>query len=182
MNFSKYIIIMFAVFLFPLSVCYGQETSQLPLWNVTPDGDTLRYVNKVRIPSGVSNELRLPAYISAEHIAHIKVDSVRLYPGGVLGEQQNFSKTLSVSQKEVDQIQSSHDNIWLPLTAMVISGGISAYYKLEANDTYSKYQRAVDENNITRYYDLTQKYDTYSAISFVILQGSFGWMIYKLLR
>ena len=166
---------------FTFSSLYGQDTPHL--WNVTQDGDTLRYVNVPASKTSYLSHSAFPAYVHQSEYRQLVGDSIIVSPVRLLDtNRQNFSQILSVSQKEVDQLQSSHDNIWLPLTAMVISGGISAYYKLEANSTYDKYQRAVDEDNITRYYDLTQKYDSYSAISFVILQGSFGWMIYKLLR
>lgn len=164
-----------------LSSASGQEKPHL--WNVSQDGDTLQYVHIPPTRTSYLTDSAFPAYMSQSQYRQLTGDSIIVSPVRLLDtNRQNFSQILSVSQKEVDQLQSSHDNIWLPLTAMVISGGISAYYKLEANSTYDKYQRAVDEDNITRYYDLTQKYDTYSAISFVILQGSFGWMIYKLLR
>ncbi len=65
---------------------------------------------------------------------------------------------------------------------MVVSGAVSAYYKLQANEAYDQYRRSLDQSSIQYYYDQTKKYDTYSTISFVIFQGSFGWMIYKLIR
>lgn len=180
MKFNK-LLLGFMCITFSLSLAYGQDTPHL--WNVTSDGDTLRYVNMPASGTSYLSHSALPAYVTQSKYRALAGDSVIVSAIRLLdADRRNFSQILSVSQKEVDQLQSSHDNIWLPLTAMVISGGISAYYKLEANATYDKYQRAVDENNITRYYDMTQKYDTYSAISFVILQGSFGWMIYKLLR
>ena len=180
MKFNKFLFGL-AIIAFTISSAPGQEKPHL--WNVTQDGDTLHYVNVPASRTGYLSASAFPTYVNQSQYRQLVGDSLIVSPVRLLDtNRQNFSQILSVSQKEVDQLQSSHDNIWLPLTAMVISGGISAYYKLEANNTYEKYQRAVNEDNITRYYDLTQKYDSYSAISFVILQGSFGWMIYKLLR
>ncbi|NIW44628.1 MAG: hypothetical protein GWN30_07650, partial [Gammaproteobacteria bacterium] len=82
----------------------------------------------------------------------------------------------------IRELESTHKSLWKPIVSMVVSGAVSAYYKLQANEAYDQYRRSLDQSSIQYYYDQTKKYDTYSTISFVIFQGSFGWMIYKLIR
>jgi hypothetical protein len=162
---------------------FAQENQhKAPLWNVTQDGDTLRYISSVQEQPKLQ-DMGLPGYVSELKYRELISDSLQYKLEAVrFPDTPDLSKVLSIRKEDIEQIQPATKNIWLPLTAMVISGGVSAYFKLEANTIYKKYQKAVDEDNINKYYNLTRKYDTYSAISFVILEGSFGWMIYKLLR
>lgn len=63
------------------------------------------------------------------------------------------------------------------LGGIVVLGGVSAYFKLKADDYYDDYRRTGDESLL----DKTDAYDTISGISFGLLQVNFGFLIYKFL-
>lgn len=63
------------------------------------------------------------------------------------------------------------------LGGVVILGGVSAYFKIKADDHYEAYERYGKQNDL----DLTNQYDTISGISFGLLQVNFGYLLYRFL-
>jgi len=152
------------------------------LWNVTDTGDTLRYVN---IFSGRAQEMEsgFPRYVALGEYRNL-VQSTGI-PEDSIAYRVDIAHLLRSFPEERNRIQPLHpeyENIWKPVLAATVSGALSAYFKLEANAAYERYNRSIDLDDINKYYELTRKYDTYSAISFVFLQAGFGWLSYKLLR
>lgn len=159
----------------------GNPAEKPVLWNVTTAGDTLRYINI--FPDAAPKSLpKLPGYYSTA-----RYDSALI-------QVHNSSEQLMVSsnaltllkqsdnyQSNFSQLKSTRKPIWMPVALIVVSGATSAYFKLEANSAYDRYQHSIDRKNISKYYDLTQKYDTVSGISFVFFQVGFGWLTYKLI-
>ena len=180
MSWTKQIGLAVITILMIQSLGLAGETARY-LWNVNEDGDTLQYINLFHLPdSGLS--LDYPRYIRKPELndiitaAGFTKDSVQYI--------SNLYIILQVSSKvnkKASRLQPSYENIWAPVLAISISGAVSAYYKLEANNAYERYNKSIDRAQIQKYYDLTREYDTYSAISFVFLQASFGWLTYKLL-
>lgn len=154
---------------------------QSHLWNVTDQGDTLRYLNLIprRTPGHVISQ---PRYVSeARYRDFLSGSEARQDSQLVLFDLSEFELVDLPQLQDARSLQPVSQKVWMPVVAMTVTGALSAYFKLEANGYYNKYQHALDSPEINKYYDLTRKYDTYSAISFVLLQGSFGWLIYKLI-
>lgn len=59
----------------------------------------------------------------------------------------------------------------------VALGASAAYFKLESDNYYEKYE----ETNDKQYLDKTDRYDIYSGVSLGVLQVNFGFLIYKFL-
>ena len=59
----------------------------------------------------------------------------------------------------------------------VALGASAAYFKLESDNYYEKYE----ETNDKKYLDKTNRYDVYSGVSLGVLQVNFGFLIYKFL-
>lgn len=157
------------------------QSEQGHLWNITDQGDTLKYVNI--IPTKRSDHvISQPQYVSeARYRDFLNGTAARGDSQLVLVDLKEFQLMKVPQLQDARSLQPSYNKVWMPVVAMTVTGALSAYYKLEANHYYDKYQHAVDTPVIQKYYDLTRKYDTYSGISFVFLQGSFGWLIYKLI-
>jgi len=151
------------------------------LWNVTANGDTLRYVNT--IPSRhQTTGLSLPRYLTPDEFQQLmRTTSEPSDSQVVLTNLIRYDQIRVPRMPEARELEPSYARIWQPVVSMAVFGTLSAYFKLEANRTYTRYEESLDHGKIEKYYTLTRKYDTYSAISFVFLQGSFGWLIYKLL-
>jgi len=161
----------------------AQDSLAVPghLWNITEQGDTLRYLNLIprRTPGHVISQ---PRYVSeARYRDFLSGSEARPDSQLVLVDLAEFQSINLPQLQDARSLQPAYQKVWMPVVAMTVTGALSAYFKLEANGYYNKYQRALDSPDINKYYDLTRKYDTYSAISFVFLQGSFGWLIYKLI-
>jgi hypothetical protein len=60
---------------------------------------------------------------------------------------------------------------------IVALGGVSAYYKIKADDNFDNYESTGDKY----YLDQTHKYDLISGITFGALQVGFGFLIYYFL-
>ncbi|MCF7802747.1 MAG: hypothetical protein K9N46_05780 [Candidatus Marinimicrobia bacterium] len=150
------------------------------LWNITSDGDTLRYVNIFGQQPDSLN--RFPQYLTEqEYLALLRRpvfsrDSIAFAP-----DVREFLKAAQVTYHNPQQLAPQYENIWQPVLALTLTGTASAYFKLQANSAYARYQESIDRATIRKYYNRTRKYDSYSAISFVLLQASFGWLSYKLL-
>lgn len=150
------------------------------LWNVTMNGDTLHYLNGFP-RDGFPGNYRLPQYLPPDmHRRYVQE--------GTTGSELRLTRdvrelmhesTMARQSVEVQTLKRSHRQIWMPIAAMGITGAVSAYFKLEANQAYDRYQHSIDHSKIEQYYNRTRKYDTYSGISFVLLQASFGWLIYE---
>lgn len=67
--------------------------------------------------------------------------------------------------------------IWIALGGILVSGVVAAHYKFEASNQFRKYTETKDQ----RYMDLTNKYDSISAIGFGGMQISFGYLVYVLI-
>lgn len=61
------------------------------------------------------------------------------------------------------------------LGAVAVLGGVTAYYKLLADDNYDDYKFTGNQSSL----DLTKKYDLISGISFGLLQLNFGYLLYN---
>jgi hypothetical protein len=61
------------------------------------------------------------------------------------------------------------------LGAVAVLGGVTAYYKLLADDNYDDYKFTGSQASL----DLTKKYDLISGISFGLLQLNFGYLLYN---
>jgi len=159
----------------------GKPAKKPVLWNVTTSGDTLRYIN-IFPESAPENLPKLPGYYSTA-----QYDSAFIQLQNSSEELMVSSNTLTLLkqsgkyQSNFSQLKSKRKPIWMPVALIVVSGATSAYFKLEANSAYDRYQHSIDRKNISKYYDLTQKYDTVSGISFVFFQVGFGWLTYKLI-
>ena len=63
------------------------------------------------------------------------------------------------------------------LGAAAVLGGVTAYYKLLADDNFDEYKLTGNQASL----DLTKKYDLISGISFGLLHINFGYLLYKVL-
>lgn len=63
------------------------------------------------------------------------------------------------------------------VSSAVVFGATAAYFKLESDVAYEKYQKTDDKS----YLDKTDRYDVYSGIALGALQINFGYLIYKFL-
>lgn len=160
----------------------GMSQQESHLWNITDSGDTLQYVN-IFASDVQQDDTGFPKYMTPEEF--------RAYLGsaGMTGDSiaiqanvEQLFQSFPENREMIQPLEPQYESIWKPVVAATVSGALSAYFKLEANAAYERYNRSIDRSDINRYYDLTRKYDTYSAISFVFLQASFGWLSYKLLR
>lgn len=61
------------------------------------------------------------------------------------------------------------------LGAVAVLGGVTAYYKLLADDNFDDYKLTGKQSSL----DLTKKYDLISGISFGLLQINFGYLLYN---
>lgn len=79
----------------------------------------------------------------------------------------------------VKQDESFVDSdLFLILVGSTIALGASAaYFKLESDNYYEKYQNSNDKY----YLNKTDKYDLYSGVSLGVMQVNFGYLIYKFL-
>lgn len=69
-------------------------------------------------------------------------------------------------------------NIFKILVGGIVTlGGVTAYYKLRADDNFEKYQNTGDKY----YLDQTHKYDLISGITFGAVQVGFGLLVYYFL-
>ncbi len=69
-------------------------------------------------------------------------------------------------------------NIFKILVGGIVAlGGVSAYFKLKADDNFDQYQFTGNQN----YLDKTHKYDLISGIAFGAVQVGFGFLIYYFL-
>ncbi len=69
-------------------------------------------------------------------------------------------------------------NIFKILVGGIVAlGGVSAYYKLKADDNFDQYQFTGNQS----YLDKTHKYDLISGITFGAVQVGFGFLIYYFL-
>jgi len=163
---------------------HGQSdgTAQKPvLWNVTSSGDTLRYIN-IFPEAAPKNLPNLPGYYSAaQYDSALK--KLQGAPENLMisSNALNLLKQSEQYPKSTSRLKSKRKPIWMPVALIVVSGAASAYFKLEANSAYDRYQHSIDKKNISKYYDLTKKYDTVSGISFVFFQVGFGWLTYELI-
>jgi len=180
MKYSRILSILVAV-LFITPVAEADKGPQHGyLWNVNSAGDTLRYLNYFP-QERTAGSPGLPQYLAPREYQEAIHDggsnaSIRISPDVLALE-----KAAVGYQEDVRRLERSHKEIWWPIAAMGVTGTLSAYFKLEANEAYRKYSRAIDHDNINRYYSRTREYDTYSGVSFVLLQASFGWLIYELM-
>lgn len=181
MRWSNSIVVVVGMLLVT-GILRGQNSDSIGyLWNMTRDGDTLRYVNMIPSRNQIEG-LSLPAYLPPD-----KFQKVMRTAGGNPDSQMVLTSMVRYDQMsiprlpEAKELEPTYARIWQPVVSMAVFGTLSAYFKLEANKTYSRYEKSLDHAKIEKYYNLTRKYDTYSAISFVCLQGGFGWLIYKLL-
>ena len=67
--------------------------------------------------------------------------------------------------------------IWFALGGILVSGIVAAHYKFEASREFRQYTETKDQ----RHMDLTNKYDTISAVGFGGMQISFGYLVYVLI-
>lgn len=63
------------------------------------------------------------------------------------------------------------------LSSMVALGGVTAFFKLKADDRFDEYQSTGNTDLL----DQTHKFDTISGVTFVAMQLNFGLMIYLFL-
>lgn len=59
----------------------------------------------------------------------------------------------------------------------IILGGITAHFKLKADDKFDEYKYSGDK----KFFDETNRYDTISGISLALFQINFGYIIYRFL-
>lgn len=159
----------------------GDPQEKPVLWNITSSGDTLHYVN-IFPESTLKKNLDIPGYFVPACYDSIKQNLER--------RQGHFlisSNTLTLLKQSrqypnnIQRLKPERKPVWFPVALILASGATSAYFKLEANKTYDRYQHSIDRKNISKYYDLTRKYDTVSGISFVLFQVGFGWLTYELI-
>lgn len=62
------------------------------------------------------------------------------------------------------------------LGAVAVLGGVTAYYKLKADDNFDDYKFTGNQASL----DLTKKYDFISGITFGLLQINFGYLLYNI--
>ncbi len=181
MRWSNYPVMALGVLLVA-GMLQGQESAGSGyLWNVTGEGDTLRYVNMIPSRNQIEG-LSLPKYLPPDEFQKLmRTASEKPDSQMVLTSMIRYDQISVPRLPEARELEPTYARIWQPVVGMAVFGTLSAYFKLEANKTYARYEESLDQAKIDKYYDLTRKHDTYSAISFVFLQGSFGWLIYKLL-
>lgn len=92
-----------------------------------------------------------------------------------LNENLNLEKEKSVDRRL----------LYSTLVLGTLSGAAAAYFKIEADQAARKTERAADLgdlNGVEKYSDRTDRYDTYSAVGFGIMQINFIGLIYAVLR
>lgn len=86
----------------------------------------------------------------------------------IILEQKNY--------KEERSFFESH-KFKILLGSLVTLGAIAAYYKIEADENFNKYQKTNDNHYLSK----TDRFDLISGISFGLLQVNFGYLIYSIL-
>jgi len=87
--------------------------------------------------------------------------------------KNNFSLKYVGSTRQESFFESLQFKIILG--AVAILGGVTAYYKLLADDNFDDFKLTGKQTSL----DLTKKYDLISGISFGLLQINFGYLLYN---
>lgn len=96
--------------------------------------------------------------------------------------QLNYDKALSPVKLDFNGVRKNGRFINTPwfkalIGSAVVLGGIAAYYKIQADQSYDEYQ----ETNQQKFLDDTDKYDLVSGIAFGTLQVNFAALLYLVL-
>lgn len=105
----------------------------------------------------------------------------------------SFKSTMNIDLKKMGEIPQKvqlefvgekaetlfRETIWFKalLGSAILVGGTAAYFKIKADKEYEEYLRTEDIS----YRDRTDQYDTYSGVSFGLLQLNFAAILYYLL-
>lgn len=92
---------------------------------------------------------------------------------GQLKKNNTFDLKFIGKSKQESFFESLQFKIIIGAAALL--GGVTAYYKLLADDNFDDYKFTGNQESL----DLTKKYDLISGISFGLLQINFGYLLYN---
>ncbi len=167
---------------------YGWDSPMVDFGNsISPKGDT-NAVNKIRIATEPSNaqiffENELIAYTpdfinnNFDKITLIKTDYKKKQVA-VDSLMNNPLIKLEFTGERKNKKFVNSDWFKVVIGGAVLSGAVSAYFKIKADNRYNDY---LTTRNKSLLKDI-DRYDIYSGISFGILQINFGILIYHFLN
>lgn len=118
--------------------------------------------------------LFLPLNTSAVSLKKSGYESKEIIPMDL--KSYNLIKLNFIGEKKAESFFEK--NIFKVLVGGIVAlGGVTAYFKLKADDNFDQYQMTGDKY----YLDQTHKFDLISGVAFGVLQLGFGYLIYHFL-